>query len=168
MPNGSPPGKGWDRFDRAVLAAAVLCSVVMVAVAFAQVVFRYVLQAPLIWSEEFARYAFVWATNFAAAAGMRSGSHVAIDLCVARLGRASRRAVDAAARTIAVVFLAVIGTNGIRLALLTFGQTSPIMGFPMGYMHLAVPLGCGLMIINLLRDLFAPAGEARPAPGMLE
>ena len=40
---------------------------VIVVVGFAQVVFRYVLESPLSWSEELVRYVFVWSVFLTAA-----------------------------------------------------------------------------------------------------
>lgn len=51
---------------------------VMVAVVFAQVVWRYVLSASIFWSEELSRYLMVWATMFASGVCLKRGSHMAV------------------------------------------------------------------------------------------
>ena len=44
----------------------------MVLVTLAQVIFRYVLAAPLPWSEELARYCFVWIVFLGGAVDFRA------------------------------------------------------------------------------------------------
>ena len=52
----------------------------------AQVFSRYVLDEPLIWVEELATYAFIWATFLGAGLGMKHGRHVRITTFVDKLG----------------------------------------------------------------------------------
>ena len=44
-----------------------------------QVFMRYVLNMPLIWSEEFARYLFVWVAFIGAGYGVRRGIHISME-----------------------------------------------------------------------------------------
>ena len=46
----------------------------MVSAVFMQVIFRYVLKAPLSWSEELARYTFMWITFLGASVALRQNS----------------------------------------------------------------------------------------------
>ena len=43
----------------------ILLTVVMTVLIFVQVIMRYVLQSSLSWSEELARYLFIWMAYFA-------------------------------------------------------------------------------------------------------
>ena len=52
---------------------------------FMQVVFRYVLRRPLSWSEELARYTFVWISLLGAAAVIPKSLTQGIDLLVKRI-----------------------------------------------------------------------------------
>jgi len=45
-----------------------------------QVVCRYVLHAPLGWSEELARFGFIWMTFFAGYLGARRAQHISVEL----------------------------------------------------------------------------------------
>ncbi|MBS3918195.1 MAG: TRAP transporter small permease subunit [Deltaproteobacteria bacterium] len=51
------------------------------------VLFRYVLKAPLPWSEEMARYLMIWGVSLGASIAFREGSHVGITILVDRLNR---------------------------------------------------------------------------------
>ena len=55
-----------------------------------QIGFRYALNAPLTWTEELARYLYVWACYLGAAVALRRRSHIAITLVADDCDRASR------------------------------------------------------------------------------
>ena len=80
-------------------AAIIVISVVMICVTLAQVVFRYVIAAPLPWSEELARYCFVWIVFLGGAVGLARGIHLGVDLVVNALPPPLRRAMDALTRS---------------------------------------------------------------------
>ena len=63
-------------------ASVIVISVVMILVTLAQVVFRYLIAAPLPWSEEMARYCFVWIVFLGGAIGLARGIHLGVDLFV--------------------------------------------------------------------------------------
>lgn len=47
---------------------------------FAQVLARYVFKSPLAWSEEGARFMFIWMTFIAGYVGARKGQHIGVEL----------------------------------------------------------------------------------------
>ena len=51
----------------------------MTVVVFLQVVYRYVLTQPLHWSEELARYLFVWLSILGATLGLQKRGHFGLD-----------------------------------------------------------------------------------------
>ena len=55
---------------------------VLVVVVVASVLFRYVLLAPLSWSEEVGRYLMIWVGFLAASIAIQQGMHVGIDFVV--------------------------------------------------------------------------------------
>jgi len=62
--------------------AVILLMALLTAVTFAQVVTRYLLGDPLIWSEEAARYLFVWVSMIGAALALREGGHFGLNLLI--------------------------------------------------------------------------------------
>ena len=61
--------------DKGVFVLATVVLMFVCVVLFLQVIFRYVLELPLPWSEEAARYAMVWLGMFAAVITARKGLH---------------------------------------------------------------------------------------------
>jgi TRAP-type C4-dicarboxylate transport system permease small subunit len=137
----------------------------MTGATLAQVAARYVLGTPLIWSEEAARYLFVWVALLGAALAMRQGGHYALDAPLRRLPVPLQRAARAAAVAVTAGFLLLLLRTGIaetRQAGMQFAATLPIeMDLP----YLAIPLGAALMLLHLLLGLLRPPAPPSPPPG---
>jgi TRAP-type C4-dicarboxylate transport system permease small subunit len=130
------------RAEAILLAMLVLA---LTAVTFAQVVERYVFSDPLIWSEEAARYLFVWVTLVGAALGLRESGHYGLDVLVRRVpaSTAARRVLGMLATAIVAAFLVVFMFAGIaetRQAALQEAATLPIR---MHWPYLALRSGPG-------------------------
>src|SRR6201993_2536131 len=79
--------------DRVVEAVAACLVVIEVVILFAGVVWRYVLDLPLVWSGELAAILFLWLVSLGAVIALRRGEHMRMTFFVARLGPNMRRAV---------------------------------------------------------------------------
>ena len=98
----------------ALVEAAVIVVLVtlLTAVTFAQVTTRYVLGDPLIWSEEAARYLFVWVSMIGAALAIREGGHFGLDLLIRPLPEL-KPVLGPLVTLVMVVFLVVLLKTGI-------------------------------------------------------
>ena len=70
--------KLFKTLDRCMESIGVVLSLVMVAVIFMQVVFRYCLNNALPWPEEMARYLFIWISYLGVAVCMGDDSHLRV------------------------------------------------------------------------------------------
>lgn len=68
-----PTGSG-GILEQAVEFVGGLILAVATLITILQVLFRYVLKIPFIWSEEFTRFLFIWIVWFGAALGIPGGS----------------------------------------------------------------------------------------------
>lgn len=148
------------QLDRAAMAAAAALGAVMATALLAQVVFRFVLEHPLSWSEELARYCFVWVGMLGASGGIRRGLHPSLDLLAARLPGRPGAWLRGAALLAAVAFGGLVTYYGAALALFNMRQRSPAMDLPMGVPYAAVPAAGLLMTVHLVARLL---GRDRPA-----
>lgn len=82
MANGSAQAPERLSLKDVVLAAAMT---IMVAVTSLQVGARYLLDSPLAWSEEVARYTMVWMAFLAGAWSVRDGEHIVVEAFMAWL-----------------------------------------------------------------------------------
>lgn len=137
--------------EAAVLIAFV---VVMTVVVFLQVVYRYVLTQPLHWSEELARYLFVWLSILGATLGLQKGGHFGLDLFFRMLPRTGQRYVQILIHFLTGTVIFVILFYGITLVQKTVAQESPAMSISMAWAYASLPVGGALMAIHLLVIFF--------------
>ena len=77
--------------DQILMAAtmAIVCLLLIV-----QVFFRYVLNRPLIWSEECARYMFVWTVMLGLGYNVRTKNNISVSLLTSRLPGSMQRGLE--------------------------------------------------------------------------
>jgi TRAP-type C4-dicarboxylate transport system permease small subunit len=112
------------------------------------VITRYVLGDPLIWSEEVARYLFVWVSMIGAALALREGGHFGLDLLIRPMPRL-KPVLGPLVTLVMVVFLVILLKTGIdetRLAAMQFAMTFQMR---MQWAYLALPVGAGLMLFHI-------------------
>jgi TRAP-type C4-dicarboxylate transport system permease small subunit len=144
-----------------VLIGVLLVAIVLVILA--QVVFRYVLSAPLSWSTEVATGLLVYVAFIGFAIGVRDNAHVALNLFERRLGDRGRRVV----RTVELVFLGgvllALGVGAVEYMAEQSDVTTPA-GLPLWTILLAIPIGSGLGVLHALAEIIAP----QPLPEAVE
>jgi len=136
---------------------------VMTVAVLLQVVFRYVLTQPLHWSEELARYLFVWISMIGTSLGLQRGGHFGLELFFQRLPEKGRLYGRFVIHLLMAVLILVILAEGVTLVRKTTLQESPAMGMSMGIAYAGLPVGAALMAVHLLVIfLKEAAGEASP------
>jgi TRAP-type C4-dicarboxylate transport system permease small subunit len=125
--------------ERAIISALMAAITILTLV---QVVWRYGLNMPLQWSEEIARYCFVWVTFLGAAALMRlPDGHPVIDAVYLSVGAGTKKAMELISRLVVIVGTLAIAIGGLRLVLLQWRQLSPSVEVPMTWIYLAMFVG---------------------------
>jgi TRAP-type C4-dicarboxylate transport system permease small subunit len=94
--------------DTFLVWAVCILTTVLLVVMSAQVLWRYVFNDPIYWSEELARYLFVWLTFLAASMAFRDHKHMAVDLIQPFLGPEARRWQQAIITGILAIFFVVV------------------------------------------------------------
>lgn len=131
----------------------VFFSVIMVTVIFLQVIMRQ-LDHSLSWSEELARYCFIWLIYIGISLGVKEQKHVKIDAVLVFLNKKGQTVLQFIANLFFMAFAVYVLIFGYELAnqLLQFGQKSPALQIPMGFVYMATPVGMGLTLIRLVQN----------------
>src|SRR3954447_26405416 len=107
----SRAARALGRVSYGLNAAAELLLWVLVAlviiVTFVQVVFRYGLESSLSWSEELARYIFVWIIFIGTSVATQRRQHIFVEVLVALMPPPLRRWADLVGIVASIVFFAV-------------------------------------------------------------
>lgn len=141
-------------FLEKILRIATSCLfVVMVASIAYQIVLRYVFSKANAWSEELARYAFIWLVMLAASLGARRGRHMCIDFIVDKLPAPLKTFITLGTRLLAIFFFLVLGWKGGELLSFTMNQNSTGLEISMAFVYLAIPIGAFFMILFSVEDI---------------
>lgn len=132
----------------------VVATTVMVVVTGLQVVFRFIVAHPLYWSEEVSRYAFVWTVFVGSAITVKGRAHIAVDYLVGFFPQRVRTVLQYVVPGIVAIFLVTVISQSFRVVRVNMRQTSPAIGIPMGYIYLAIPVGCALMLFYTIINTF--------------
>ena len=151
-----------DRLNRLTEIAIGLLIAATVAVTFLQVLFRYGLDSSLSWSEEFSRYAFIWAIFLGSGSAARRGLHMAVDLLRDALARGYRRLLEAFIALVGIVFFAVFGYAAYLLTDNAIGQISTALQIPIALIYVSAPIGAALTIVHLVNGVI----QARYQPAL--
>ena len=141
----------------------------ILAVMTAQAFCRYVLNESLTWSEELARFMFVWASMTGAVAVTANRGHAAIKM----LDGILPMRVNQGKTVVFDLVMTAIGTlllvQGITLVNSVWQQTSAAMKLPYAYVYMAIPVGgFGIMIQSLINCVEALRGEVSSVPSAEE
>ncbi|WP_088104458.1 TRAP transporter small permease [Halalkalibacter urbisdiaboli] len=133
----------------------VIFSIVMVVVIALQVFMRYVLDSSLHWSEELARYCFIWLVYIGISYGVKKQRHIKVDVVLILLKDKWKIVLNIISNLVFLAFAMFIIFYGYTIVskLLTWGQTSPALQIPMGLVYLATPLGMGLTAIRIIQQI---------------
>lgn len=165
----------FERVERAVIQAErvfiFLAFISLVLFLFLQVIFRFVLESPLDFTEEAARVVIVWLVFVGAASAVPKAEHFVVDLVMnlmpARLSSTCGYVVD----VICIGFMGTAAWVSYDAAMLGGGQTLPALQMSILVQTLAMPVGFTLMTLHAVllvlrrRHVGDPASvrEADPA-----
>ena len=162
-----------DRLNRIALWGAVLAVLVMVFAAGWQVLARYVLQAPPIWTEELARRAMVWAGMLGASCAFRAAADPTLfpEMQAVRGGPgmalALIRAVGVLAFAVPVIWYSLFNAR-MDMARGFLGRSlnrqAEMLDVPMVWFTAAVPLAFALIVVHLVARLTMQATGQLPVP----
>lgn len=121
-----------------------------------QVICRFVLHAPLPWSEEFIRYSFVWIIFLGASLGVKNNAHAGITLFVNILPKALRSILSVISKILCIAFSVIVFKEGINIMAVQFQtkQLTAAMEIPIYYVFLAIPVSAVTMIIYYIISIF--------------
>ncbi len=152
--------------DAAVRWVVIVLMLVMTVAVCLQILFRYVFNVPLGWSEEMARFAFVWVSFFGASALMRMREHINVTIFLDRFPARLRGVAVLLANLVAVICVYFFVVGGIALTTNEWRQLAPATEIPMGWVYVAIPVSSGLMAIWVLIQTIEAArklaGSDRP------
>lgn len=142
-----------EKLEESFLVASLIATVIII---FLQVVMRYVFKSSLSWSEELARYIFLYQIWVGASYAVKRSSHLRIEILKSKFSPRNQLVFDSFAMLIWLVFVVFLASKSFELTSMIFkrGQLSPAMRIPMGYAYASVPIGSGLMSLRIVQQIY--------------
>ncbi|HSZ95524.1 MAG TPA: TRAP transporter large permease subunit [Bradyrhizobium sp.] len=139
---------------RLVEIPAALLVVAEIVTLFAGVVARYIVQQPLIWSDELASILFLWLAMLGSVVAFRRAEHMRMTAVVASATPAVRAYLDVVATCAALAFLLFIVGPSYQYAYEESFITTPALQIANSWRAAALPVGiCLMMLFAVLRLL---------------
>ena len=145
--------KIWYHLEEFVLLPILVFQLGLI---FVQVVLRYVFHNSLSWSEELARYLFVWLMWFGVSYAARNRTHLRVTMLRDKLPAKVGAALELFVTVVWLCFGVWVVFKGIEMvqSILKFKQVSAALQLPMQYAYAGVPLGAGLMCLRLIENIY--------------
>ena len=131
-------------------AVQVIIGIVITAVAFANVLARYVFHSKLAYTEELVVNIFVLMIMFGCALCARNGGLISLSLVFDSVGRRGKKILSVIFTIVNIAFYCVLGWTGWEKAINLFakGKLTASLLIPEGLFMLAIPIGCVLLILH--------------------
>ena len=136
-----------------VEGAAALLVVLEILILSAGVISRYVFNAPLLWSDELARFLFIWLSMLGAVVALRRNEHMRLSVLVNRASPGMRRWLETTASLVVIAFLLVILVPSYTLIELQWVVTIPSLQISDSYRVAAIGVGAVLMALVAITRL---------------
>jgi TRAP-type C4-dicarboxylate transport system permease small subunit len=150
--------------DRLCGIICVFCIGAMVILTGAQIACRLWFTA-LSWSEELTRYLMVWATFLGASCVYKRMGHISVTFVRALFPETIQRAMEAVCHLLCGAFFVTAALYGLDYMGIHSRQLSAALRIPMSWVYLAIPIGCGVMLLHVLDLLLKMLRDRNDAPG---
>ena len=141
-----------------------IASIVMLAVNLAQVIFRYIFHASILWSEELSTYLYVWIIFFSLYAACRERNE--LNIAVLSFKDPKKKAVLDMIREICSLLTCLALLAGSVLMIqnaLAYPRKTASLKIITGYLYFCMPISFALLswvkVVNIVHDIQTIAGK---------
>lgn len=138
--------------------------IVLIVDLFLQVLFRFLLDQPLDFTEELARIVFAWLVFIGAAHALYQAQHFVVDLLYDALPPFARSVAGYLIDAVVILFTLILAWVGFKAALSGPGAILPVLQIPTSTQTLAMPTGLALMAFHSLSMLCNRRHVGDPVP----
>ena len=131
-------------------AVIILGLSAMFLILLAQVIMRYVFSRPLTWSEEAARFIFVYVSFIGISYAYRQKGHIRMEVVVNLFPQAVRRGLEVLINLGTIALFCYMIPFSFRFIGIQAGVKATATHIPMSIVYTALPLGMALSCVRLL------------------
>jgi TRAP-type transport system small permease protein len=153
--------------DSLLLGAAILLFAAFLSSVFLQVLFRYVIEMPLPWTEEVAVHLFIWSSFLAASVITGRDDHFAIDFFTKNLPARLDWSLRILSTALSLLFALIVVYKGVGWSLRMLPMRTSVLQMSQGAVYAVIPLSAIYMGVHLalrLATLFQESQDGRGRP----
>lgn len=141
--------------DNAEMYVCIVLLGLFAVILFIQVVARYVFNNSLSWSEELARYLFIWLVFIGISYGAKQMKHLRIDVFLSIFPKKIRPYILILSDVIVLIFAAVVFYSACTTVskYMKIHMASPAIGVPLWVVHSAAIVGYALTFIRQIQAI---------------
>lgn len=142
------PDSAINRIEE-VLSVALFVALVILCTL--QIVFRFLINFSLSWTEELAQFTFIVLIYVACSMAILRDAHVRVEIIDVFVTGRAKYVLDQIIDVIWAAFIFLIGWLGIGIAqdYLSFGKTTPALDWQYGWLYSVIPITFMLMTLRL-------------------
>ncbi len=150
----------WTGVETLALAALIALFVAMIVACTLQVIWRYAFDSPLVWSEELAKYLFIWVGYLSSWLAWKYRAHIALGAVTMLGGDRLRRISNLIVEVIILAFCLYTIPPSLKIVSLTHLQPSAALQLPMSFVYAAYLVMIVLIALDILVGWLSPAPVA--------
>ncbi|WP_347551427.1 TRAP transporter small permease [Pseudalkalibacillus hwajinpoensis] len=127
----------------------IMCSAVMLGVC------ARLFNLSIVWTDELARYSFIWVVFIGSAAVLKRNQHITIEFLSTVLPELGQKYLRTIIGLILMGIFIVLIRYGVLITQDTWSVPSTSLGIPTGLVYLAIPISGTLMLFYTIIDLIA-------------
>ncbi len=132
---------------------SVTSMMIMLLIIFFQVITRYIFGHSFEWSEEIARFLFVWVVFLGSALIMGESGHLAVRMLPERFKDTTFGFIlEIFINVCSYVFILMLIVQGGKMTSTMTFQTAPALGISMSWVYAIIPASGLLMLLYLIKD----------------
>ena len=141
-----------DHLEEVIL---VLLMTTIIVVMLMQILFRYVLNNSLSWSEELCRYCFIWFMMIGLSYSFKLRNDLRIDAVVNLFPKAVQKMAEILSLVLCLLLVGFIFYHsfGTVSDIIKTGEKSTALHLPLYYVYVSTVIGYGLSVIRLAQRL---------------
>ncbi|MCI5643571.1 MAG: TRAP transporter small permease [Peptoniphilus sp.] len=147
--------KAYNIVTKFLKFAIVIVFSILVASCVLQVFTRFILNSSLSWTEELARYTFIWANMLGAILCTKNKSNATVSVITDNLSVKNQLLLRKIVNVLSIIIGLVLLIYGSRVAWAVRTQLSPALRISMSFVYGAAPVFGALLIFYCIYDIYS-------------
>ena len=143
-------------FDRTEEYISAILFISLIVLCSLQILFRFVFNFSLSWTEELSRYVFIALVYFSASLAVLRGAHVRVEVIDGFVQGRKKEILDSIIDLSFALFMIWIGYYGLELTIdaLDIEQTTPALEWKSGWVYAIIPFTFYLIALRLIQRIY--------------